>query len=61
MSNVALSRSRVFHAREGTGSMKGTIPSDIVSALKLKHGDQVEWEITAENNQIVVKLRKSRS
>ncbi len=56
--SAAMSRTKVFQARQGSGSMKGTIPSDVVSALKLKHDDSIEWEIASENNKILVKVRK---
>jgi antitoxin component of MazEF toxin-antitoxin module len=54
-----MSRTKVFQAREKSGSMKGTIPSDVVSALKLKHDDSLDWEITAENGKIVVKVTRA--
>jgi hypothetical protein len=38
--------------------MKGTIPQDIVSALKLNHGDMLYWEILVENGKIIAKIRK---
>ena len=56
-----LSRTKVFDARPGSASMKGTIPDDVVSALKLKHGDEIDWEITAEGGEIVIKVRKVKA
>ena len=53
-----LSRSKVFQARKGTTSMKGTIPGDVVSGLKLKDADELEWELLPEGNRIVAKVRK---
>lgn len=58
--DVVLSRSKVFKARAGSSSMKGTIPSDVVSGLKLKDGDEVDWELLPEGDQIVAKVRKVR-
>lgn len=60
MSVVALSKSKVFLVREGSDSMKGTIPSDVVSGLKLRHGDEIEWELLPEGKEIVAKVRKCR-
>ena len=54
-----LSRTKVFAARKGSGSMKGTIPSDVVSGLKLSDGDELEWELLPEGSRIVAKVRKA--
>lgn len=56
--SIKMSRTKVFQAREGSTSMKGTIPSDVVSALHLKHNDLIEWEIAVENGEIITKVRK---
>ncbi len=53
-----MSRTKVFQARKESTSMKGTIPSDVVSALHLKHNDLIEWEITVEAGEIIAKVRK---
>ena len=55
-----MSRTKVFEARPGSSSMKGTVPDDVVSALKLKHGDEIDWEIAAEGGEIVIKVRKAK-
>ncbi len=57
--SAPMSRTKVFQARQGSGSMKGTIPSDVVSALKQKHDDAIEWEIAAEDGKIIAKVRKA--
>lgn len=56
---TALSRTKVFAARKGSASMKGTIPSDVVSGLKLSDGDELEWEILPEGSKIIAKVRKA--
>lgn len=55
----ALSRTKVFAARKGSSSMKGTIPFDVVSGLKLSDGDELEWEILPEGTKIIAKVRKA--
>jgi hypothetical protein len=56
---AALTKSKVFSARKGTSSMKGTIPSDVVSGLKLADGDELEWELLPEGSKIIAKVRKA--
>ncbi len=53
-----MTKTKVFHAKEGSNSMKGTIPSDVVSALHLKHNDRIEWSIDIEEGHIIAKVRK---
>jgi len=55
-----MSRTKVFVAREGSASMKGTIPSDVVSALHLKHDDTITWDIAVEAGEIIAKVRKAK-
>ena len=54
-----MSRAKVFQTRENSGSMKGTIPSDVVSALKLKNADTLEWELGIEGNKIMATVKKA--
>ncbi len=54
-----LSKTKVFSARKGSDSMKGTIPGDVVSGLKLHDGDSVEWELVPEGSKIIAKVRKA--
>lgn len=56
--SIELSRTKVFKAREGSESVKGTIPSEVVAALKLKNNDVIEWELVVDNGQIIAKVRK---
>lgn len=57
----SVSRTKVFKVREGSDSLKGTIPNDVVSALKLKDGDEIEWEIEVIGGAIAVVARKARA
>ena len=54
-----LSKTKVFQARDQSSSLKGTIPADVVSALKLKDNDTIEWELVAESDEILAKVRKA--
>lgn len=56
-----LSKSKVFQARDRSSSVKGTIPSDVASALKLKDNDTLEWELVAEEGEILAKVRKAHN
>ena len=51
-------KTKVFQAKEGSNSMKGTIPSDVVSALHLKHKDKIEWSIDVVDGKIIAKITK---
>ena len=55
-----MSRSKVFIVRPGSDSLRGTIPNDVVSALKLKGGDEIEWEITVIGGAIAAVARKAK-
>ena len=54
-----LSKTKIFQARDQSSSLKGTIPADVVSALKLKDNDTIEWELVAESDKILAKVRKA--
>lgn len=51
-------KTKVFQAKEGSNSMKGTIPSDVVSALRLKHNDQIDWSIDVADGKIIAIIKK---
>ncbi len=55
---LQMPKTKVFQAKEGSNSMKGTIPSDVVSALHLKHNDMIEWSIDVEDGKIIAKITK---
>lgn len=55
-----LSKTKIFLARSGSASLKSTIPNDVVSGLKLKDGDELEWELLAEGNRIIAKVSKAK-
>jgi hypothetical protein len=54
-----LSKTKVHQAREQSSSLKGTIPADVVSGLKLKDNDTLEWELIAEGDEILAKVRRA--
>lgn len=39
-------------------SLRGTIPEGIAEALKLNHGDEINWKIEIKNNKIIVIVEK---
>ena len=39
-------------------SLRTTIPVEIVKALDLKDKDKILWTISAENNEIIIRLKK---
>lgn len=39
-------------------SLRTTIPTEIVNALKLSVKDKIRWTIFAENDELVVKVEK---
>jgi len=51
-------KTKVFLVRANSPSMKGTIPLPIVEALKLEHGDEIDWQLEARNGKIVAVVEK---
>ena len=39
-------------------SLRTTIPSEIVGILELSDKDKLSWEVTTENNEIFVSVKK---
>ena len=39
-------------------SLRTTIPSEIVGILELEDKDKLAWEVTTDNNEISVKIKK---
>ena len=39
-------------------SLKTTIPAEIVKALHLQRNDTIRWIVSAENDQLVIKVEK---
>lgn len=52
-------KSKVHYVRKGSPSVKTVIPQGVADALKIKHEDMLEWEITSEDGIIVAKVRKA--
>jgi antitoxin component of MazEF toxin-antitoxin module len=38
--------------------LKSTIPEGVAEALKLNHGDSVDWSIEVKDGQLVVVVKK---
>jgi len=45
--------------RPGSSSLKTTIPTGVVNALKLKAGDKVVWNLEAKEGQIIAIVKKT--
>ncbi|WP_458454140.1 AbrB/MazE/SpoVT family DNA-binding domain-containing protein [Methanobrevibacter sp.] len=39
-------------------SLRTTIPTEVVKALKLSEKDKILWTIFAENDELVIKVKK---
>jgi bifunctional DNA-binding transcriptional regulator/antitoxin component of YhaV-PrlF toxin-antitoxin module len=52
-------KSKVFQIRASSPSLRATVPEAVVNVLKLKHGDQLLWDIEARDGQIVVVVTKA--
>ena len=55
-----MSKTKIFLARPGSASLKTTVPNDVVSGLKLKDGDSLEWELVAEGSKIIAKISEGK-
>lgn len=51
--------SKVHYVRKGSPSVKTVIPLGVADALKIKHNDELQWEIASEGGKIVAKIRKA--
>lgn len=58
MSSSKDMKSKVFQARKNSQSLRGTIPTGIVSALKIKHGDVLTWDVEVKEGKIVAIVKK---
>jgi len=54
-------KSKVFQIRPGSPSLRGTIPQGVAEALKLQHGDTVEWSLTVRDGKIVATIEKKET
>ena len=53
-------KSKLTLGRVGSPSIRTTIPEGVVSALKLKAGDEIEWEIEMSHGALVAVIKKGR-
>lgn len=59
MQAVRVVKSKVSYVRKGSTSVKAIIPEGVADALKVRHGDELEWELQAEGSRIVAKVKKA--
>ena len=51
-------KSNVILQNPKSKSLRTTIPSEIVGILELEDKDKLAWEVSTNNNEITVKLKK---
>ena len=51
-------KSKVIQQNPNSKSLRTTIPSEIVGLLELRKGNKLLWSVNAENNDIVITLKK---
>ena len=51
-------KSNVILQNPRSKSLRTTIPSEIVGILELEDKDKLSWEVTTDNNEISVKIKK---
>lgn len=52
---------KVVIAKTESESLRTTIPSDIVSILKLSNGDSIKWDWQLEDSEHIAIVRKVQS
>ena len=51
-------KSKVIQQNPNSKSLRTTIPSEIVGLLELSKENRLLWSVNAENNDIVITLKK---
>lgn len=51
-------KSKVIQQNPNSKSLRTTIPSEIVGLLELSKENKLLWSVNAENNDIVITLKK---
>ena len=59
MVNLSDVRTKVSHNTSRSHSLKSTIPEGVVDALKIKHGDSVEWSLEAKDGKLIAIVVKA--
>ena len=54
-----MSKSKAFSVSSGSDSLKATIPIAVVKALKIGHGDVLNWEIEVRDGKIIALVEKA--
>lgn len=59
MAKMKKGQTRVVIAKTDSVSLRTTIPSHIVELLKLKVGDNLEWNFDIKDSEGIVTIRKA--
>jgi antitoxin component of MazEF toxin-antitoxin module len=52
-------RTKLNRANNTSPSLRTTVPESVVSELKLKEGDSVEWERIIHEGKIAIRIKKA--
>ncbi len=55
-----LTQMKLRKVREGSESLKGTIPPEVVKISKLRVGDALDWEIVTGEKEIYWKVKRAK-
>lgn len=59
MSKLKTGITKVIIAKTSSYSLRTTIPAHIVALMKLKDGDNLEWNFEIKDSEVVVTVRKT--
>lgn len=51
-------KSNVIHARPGSSSLRTTLPKEVITTLKLKNGDVLNWNAETKNDILILTIEK---
>ena len=51
---------KLTKATSKSDSLRTTVPKGIVKQLNLKEGDEIDWRLTIEKNEIVVMIKPKK-
>lgn len=54
-------RTKLNKANSNSPSLRTTVPESVVSELKVKEGDSLEWERIIHEGKIAIRVKKSNS
>lgn len=61
MSKMKTGTTKVVVAKTSSYSLRTTIPAHIVTLMKLKDGDSLEWSFDIKDSEGIVTIRKAHS